>query len=78
MANQQPTTSRMLDIVREYFPRCSDYDAHHIAITHTGFPAWWAKKIGESNEDCFRRQLEQFKDGDCDCPECSYAPQEKE
>lgn len=60
-----------LDIVREYFPQCSDDDLKHIAMAHTGFPVWWATEPGESNEDCFRRQLKQFKDGDCDCPECT-------
>ncbi len=40
----------------------TDADLDGIIWEHTGFPAFWALKPGESVEQCFRRQLREYFD----------------
>lgn len=62
-----------IDIAREVFPDLPNDELTPILWEHTGYPHWWAIREGETIEDCLRRQLNQFKDGDCDCPGCEIA-----
>ena len=41
----------------------SDSYYNDIIWEHTGFPSFWDSKNGETIEDCFRRQLLDFKNG---------------
>lgn len=52
------------DIVREYFPHASEEEVEHIVWGHTGFPAFWnIPTDGATPEECFRKQLQTYKDG---------------
>lgn len=70
----EPTAA---EIAREVFPGLSDDETNAIAWAHTGYPAFWATRAGETWQDCFRRQLEEYRDGQCPCDDCrsSTGPQ---
>jgi hypothetical protein len=53
-----------LDVAREYFPDYSDAELDHIIWAYTGFPEFWhIPEDGNTVEECFRKQLQDFKDG---------------
>lgn len=52
------------DIVNEFFPGISKDEFDHIVYGHTGFPAFWnIPDDGATPEECFRKQLQTYKDG---------------
>lgn len=54
----------VMDVVREYFPDISEDEADHIVWGHTGFPGFWnIPTDGATPEECFRKQLQTYKDG---------------
>lgn len=53
------------DEARKVFPTLSDRDITSIMWEHTGFPGFWDLRDGESNSDCFVRQLIQYRNSEC-------------
>lgn len=52
-----------LDIAREYFPDLPDNELDYIIWEHTGYPDFWQIGTdGNTREECFRTQLQRFKD----------------
>jgi hypothetical protein len=59
--NKRPNVSA-IDIAREYFPGLSDQELLNIMWGKTGFPAFWnIPKDGNTPEECFRKQLADWK-----------------
>lgn len=51
------------EVAREYFPDKSDDFLEWIIWNRTGFPSfWWMPKDGNTPEECFRKQLNDFKE----------------
>jgi len=50
------------ELVKEYFPGISEEEVDYILWEHTGFPAFWLPKDGNTPEECCRTQLQRFKD----------------
>jgi len=52
------------DIIKEYFPNASDEECEFILWEHTGYPEFWnIPEDGNTPEECFRKQLQNFKEG---------------
>ncbi len=52
------------EIAKEYFPSADADEIDHIIYGHTGFPAFWnIPEDGSTPEECFRKQLQEYKDG---------------
>jgi hypothetical protein len=52
------------DVVREYFPGASDEFIEYVVWSKTGYPGFWnIPEDGNTPEECFRKQLKDFKDG---------------
>jgi len=50
------------DTVREYFPDASNDDIEFIVWEKTGYPSFWnIPEDGKTAEECFRKQLQDFK-----------------
>ena len=51
------------DIIREYFPDATDEFCEFVLWEKTGYPSFWnIPKDGNTPEECFRKQLSDFKD----------------
>jgi len=53
---------KAFEIAKEVFPDKDDDFLEFALWEKTGFPHFWTTKEGESNEDCLRRQLMEFKE----------------
>lgn len=54
---------KAIDIAREYFPDADDKTLDTIMWGETGFPSFWnIPKDGKTPEECFRKQLTDFKE----------------
>ena len=50
------------EVVREYFPDATDEECERIIWEKTGWPSFWnIPKDGQTAEECFRKQLGDFK-----------------
>jgi len=51
------------EIVREYFPDATDDNIEFLVWEKTGYPEFWdIPKDGNTPEECFRKQLQDFVD----------------
>jgi len=51
------------DIVKEYFPNATDEWIEFAIWEKTGFPDFWhIPQDGKTPEECFRKQIKEFKD----------------
>lgn len=51
------------DAVLEYFPDASEEEVEFILWEKTGFPCFWdIPKDGNTEEECLRKQLLEFKE----------------
>jgi hypothetical protein len=49
------------EIAKEYFPDKNDEFLSHVIWEHTGFPEFWnIPEDGNTPEECFRKQLQDF------------------
>ncbi len=58
------------------FPALTWDERFDIAWTHTGYPSFFWCEPGEEPIDVFRRQLDNFKAGQCVCLDCAGEPGE--
>ncbi|MBV6343649.1 hypothetical protein [Candidatus Magnetobacterium casense] len=45
----------------EILPYANDEELDYIIWEHTGYPMFWDSSDGSTPEECFRKQLEDFK-----------------
>jgi hypothetical protein len=71
-APRSPTDSKTpLDIAREYLPHLSDGALDAIIWEQTGFPGFWnIPADGNTPEECFRSQLQRYRDFGMACYRC--------
>lgn len=51
------------EIAREYFPLLAAEEIEFVIWEETGYPEFWnIPKDGLTAEECFRKQLKEFKD----------------
>ena len=53
---------KVTDVVKEYFPDATEEFIDFIIWSKTGYPSFWnIPEDGNTPEECFRKQLKQFK-----------------
>lgn len=53
-----------ISIAKEYFPLANEEELNFIIWEYTGYPSFWnIGKDGKTSEECFRKQLSEFKEG---------------